>query len=152
MLSPADFIHLPYTHDLTPAGIAYTCRWLVYSPDRTGKPTIQHLRSLVADAAVELAFRRYLAGQEVPYQNLGAAPFSDPNRYDISLGGRRIKFHTSLITQKPTIRQVRKDPASLLHTSVLTPGDSSASEPLAGQDLYLFAFVTALVTANRVDL
>jgi len=89
MVSSSDFIHIPYTTDLTEGGIAYALRSLSYSFDRAGGHPYERLRRLVASAAVELAFRGYLFLQDIPYEVKGATPFADPDRYDVSLCGRR---------------------------------------------------------------
>ena len=61
MISTSDFIHLPYTLDLTKSGIAYAVRSLAYTYNRMGGSPYDRLRRIVAGVAVELAFRRYLA-------------------------------------------------------------------------------------------
>ena len=80
-------IRLPYTPDLTEGGIAYALRTLSNSFERNGRKPYDRLRRVVAEAAVELAFRRYLSQQEIPYEVVGASPFTDPDKYNVSLGG-----------------------------------------------------------------
>jgi len=63
----SDLVHLSYTRDLTEGGIAYALRSLPYTYNRMGGSPYDRLRRTVASAAVELAFRRYLAEQNVPY-------------------------------------------------------------------------------------
>jgi len=89
MLTASDLIHLPYTPDLTEAGIAYVCRSLALARAGLGKPTFNRLRRMVGGTAVELAFRRYLHEQSIPFKVSGNQPFTDPDRYDISLACRR---------------------------------------------------------------
>ncbi|MFO3796597.1 MAG: hypothetical protein ACK8QZ_04840, partial [Anaerolineales bacterium] len=67
MLSPQDFISLPYTPDLTEAGITYACRSLAYTYNRMGIRLFERLRRIVAGIAVELALRRWLHAQGVPF-------------------------------------------------------------------------------------
>src|SRR5688500_3543570 len=88
MISTSDLIHLPYTRDLTEGGIAYAVRSLPYTYNRMGGSPYDRLRRIVAGVAVELAFRRYLSEQDIPFDVKGATPFTDPDHYDVSLGGR----------------------------------------------------------------
>ena len=44
MLTLSDLIHLPYTSDLTEAGITYACRSLAYTYDRMGGSAVERLR------------------------------------------------------------------------------------------------------------
>jgi len=61
MISVSDLLHLPYTRDLTEGGIAYALHSLPYTYNRMGGSPYDRLRRIAAGAAVELAFRRYLA-------------------------------------------------------------------------------------------
>src|SRR5512145_3161542 len=106
-LPVASILRLPYPSDLTRAGITYALRSLAYTYDRMGGSPFMRLRRIVAGKAVELAFRRYLDAQQVPYDNLGATPFTDPDRYDVALGGHRCDVKSFLISRREAIRQVR---------------------------------------------
>ncbi len=79
MITSSDFLHLPYTPDLTEGGIAYAIRSLPYTYDRMGGSPFNRLRRIVAGVAVELAFRRHLSEQDIPYDVKGATPFTDPD-------------------------------------------------------------------------
>lgn len=152
MVQSNDFIKLPYTPDLTEAGIAYACRSLPYTYDRMGGSPVERMRRIVAGKAVELAFRRLLAAESVPHDNLGATPFTDPDRYDIAIGGRRCDIKSFQIFSKARIRRLRRDPSLLLAAQALVPEEQSAASLLDDEDLYVFAFLTALVTARPGDL
>jgi hypothetical protein len=89
MINKNDLLHLSYTPDLTQGGIAYACRSLAYTYDRMGGSPADWLRRIVAGVAVELAMRRYLGEQAVPFDVLGATPFTRPDHYDVALGGHR---------------------------------------------------------------
>src|ERR1041384_1680320 len=89
MITSSDLIRLPYTRDLTEGGIAYALHSLPYIYNRSGGSPYDRLRRVVAGAVVELAFRRYLAEQKIPFEVKEAAPFTERDRYDVSLGGRR---------------------------------------------------------------
>ncbi|MBL7163903.1 MAG: hypothetical protein ISS57_14985 [Anaerolineales bacterium] len=152
MITPADFITIPYTPDMTQGGIAYACKSLPYTYNRMGTSPFKRLRRIVAGVAVELAFRRYLTQENIPHDNLGATPFTDPDRYDISIGGRRCDIKSFLLIHKDQIRKIRENPKQLLDAQALVPADQISSSHLGDDDLYIFAFFTALLTPNRRTL
>ncbi len=152
MLSPADLIHLPYTPDLTEGGIAYALRTLPNRFDHAeGKPYNQ-LRRTVAGAAVELAFRRYLSQQGIPFEIASANPFTNPDQYDVSLGGRRCDVQSFFISHRDQIAQMRSDSSLILNAPALVPSDHHVNDGHADNDLYLFAFLSGLIAASQDDL
>ncbi len=152
MLRASDLIHLPYTPDLTEGGIAYAVRSLHYTYDRMGGSPFDRLRRIVAGVAVELALRRYLTGQAVPFDVKGATPFTDPDRYDVSLGGRRCDLKSFLITHRAQISEIQRNPEIVLAAPALVPLDQHAGSSHADDDLYLFAFLCGLIAASQADL
>lgn len=152
LLTTDDLITLPFGADLTEAGIAYACRSFPFTYDRMGGSPYHRLRRIVLGIAVELAFRRLLAARGVPHDTLGATPFTEPDRYDVALGNRRCDLKSFLISEKGDIRRVRRDPGILLRAAALVPLDQSESGPLGEEDLYVFAFASALVTRQRQEL
>ncbi len=149
MLTEKDFITIPHTPDMTQGGIAYACKSLAYTYNRMGSSPFKRLQRIVAGVAVELAFRRHLAREHIPHDNLGSTPFTDPDRYDISIGGRRCDLKSFLLIHKDQISQIRKNPALLLDAHALVPVDQMASSNLSDEDLYIFVFFTTLLTPNR---
>src|SRR5512145_1817614 len=103
MVSASDLIHLPYTSDLTEGGIAYAVRSLPYTYNRTGGAPYERIRRIVAGIAVELAFRRHLGEHHIPFDVMAAAPFTEPDRYDVSLAGRRCDIKSFLISYREQI-------------------------------------------------
>ncbi|MBE3119809.1 MAG: hypothetical protein IMZ50_13775 [Candidatus Atribacteria bacterium] len=169
MLSTSDLLHLPYTPDLTEGGIAYACRSLTTTYGRMGgsQPrapsgnrdypagtgtNVDRLRRTVAGVAAELAFRRTLSEQSIPFDVLGATPFTHPDRYDVSLGGHRCHLKSFLITRRQQIALIRQDPALVLQAPALVPLDQFAAEDHKPDDLYLFAFLLGVVAATREDV
>ncbi len=152
MLVSSDIIRLSYTPDLTEGGIAYACRSLPHTYDRMGGSSFDRLRRIVAGVAVELAFRRYLAGQNVPFDIKGATPFTDPDRYDVSLGGHRCDLKSFLITHRDQITLLHRDLGPALDAPALVPLDQYARDGQADNDLYLFAFLTGLIAASPDDM
>ncbi len=149
MITTSDFITTPYTPDMAQAGIAYARNSWHYTYDRMSSPPLEQMRRIVAGVAVELAFRRYLAQENIPYDNLGSTPFTDPDRYDIAFGGRRCDIKSFLLIRKKQISQIRKNPGQLTDAQALVPTKQIASSRLGDEDLYVFAFLTALLSPNR---
>lgn len=152
MLTATDFLKLPYTPDLTQSGIDYACRSLNHTYNRMGGTPFSRLRRIVAGVAVELAFRRHLSEHGIPFDVKGATPFTDPDRYDVSLGGHRCDVKSFLITRRPQISAMRRDPGLMLGAPALIPSDQFASEAHSDQDMYVFAFLSGLVAASTEDI
>ncbi len=152
MISPSDLLHLPYTRDLTEAGIVYALRSLPYTYNRMGGSPYDRLRRMVAGVAVELAFRRYLSERNIPFDVKGATPFTDPDRYYVSLGGRRCDIKSFLISYREQITEIKRNPQAVLNAPALVPSDQNAAEGHSDNDLYLFAFLSGLIAASQEDL
>jgi hypothetical protein len=152
MISPSDLIHLPYTRDLTEGGITYALHSLPYLRQRAGSSPYDRLRRVVAGAAVELAFRRYLSEQNIPFNVKSAPPFTDHDRYDVSLGGRRCEIKAFLISHRDQISELRRNPQVVLKAPALVASDQHAGDGHSPRDLYLFAFLPALVATSQDDL
>jgi hypothetical protein len=152
MLTTADLLRLPYTPDLTEGGIAYALRSLNYSFDRAGSSPYDRLRRVVASVAVELAFRRYLSQNNIPFEVKAAAPFTDRERYDVSLGGRRCDLKSYLISHRSQIMEMRRDPSVLLGASALVSADQHAGDGHLRNDIYIFGFLAGLTAASQADL
>jgi len=147
MISINDLIHLPYTPDLTEGGIAYALRSLPHGSSSYGR-----IRRMVAGVAVELAFRRYLSQQNIPYDIKSATPFTEPDKHDVSLGGHRCDIKSFLISHRDQITQMRNDPSAMLNAPALVPSDHHAVDGYSDNDLYLFAFLSGLIAASQNDL
>lgn len=149
MLTPADFVRLPYTPDLTQGGIHYATRSLLYTYNRMGGSPTRRMRRIVVGIAIELAFQRYLRAQNVPFDVLGSTPFTEPDRYDIALGGRKVDVKSFLVPSRRQIRALSRHPERLLEAEALVPCDQVNREHAAPHDLYLFAFLLGLTTTHR---
>ncbi len=152
MITASDLICLPYAPDLTEAGISYACRSLPHTYDRMGGSQFDRLRRIVVGIAVELAFRRYLVQEDIPFGVEGATPFTDPDRYDVSLGGHRCDIKSFLISYREQIRSLHESPAQLLDAPALVPLDQYAGDSHSANDMYVFAFLSGLVAADGADL
>jgi hypothetical protein len=152
MPSPTNLLHLPYTRDLTEGGIAYALRSLPYTYNRAGGSPYDRLRRIVAGVAVELAFRRYLSEKNVPFEVKGATPFTEPDRYDVALGGRRCDIKSFLISYREQIAEMKRNPQVVLKAPALVPSDQNIGEGHSDKDIYLFAFLSGLIAASQEDL
>jgi hypothetical protein len=152
MINSSNILRLAYTPDLTEGGIVYAVRSLPYTYDRMGGSPFNRLRRIVAGVAVELAFRRYLSEKDIPFDVKGATPFTDPDRYDVSLGGHRCDVKSFLITHREQIADMRRNPSIILKAPALVPLDQHAADGHADNDLYLFAFLSGLIAASQDDL
>jgi len=151
MITASDFLRIPYTPDLTEGGIAYANRSLPHTYDRMNSSPFDRLRHIVAGVAVELAFRRYLTQQNIPFDIKGATPFTDPDRYDVSLGGHRCDIKSFLISHRDQITALHADPKLILKAPALVPLDQYSADGHSDNDLYLFAFLTGLIAASPDD-
>ncbi len=152
MISTNDFIKLSYTPDLTEGGIAYATRSLPYTYNRMGGSLYSRLRRIVGGVAVELAFRRYLGEQQVPFDVKGATPFTEPDRYDVALGNHRCDLKTFIISKRNQITSMRHNPAQVLRAPALIPEDQFGAVNHTDNDLYLFAFLLGLTTNSPEDI
>jgi len=152
MISLPDLIHLPYTRDLTDGGIVYALRSLPYVYTRAGGSVYDRLRRTIASVAVELAFRRYLDEQNIPFDVIRGWPFTDPNQYDVSLGGRRCDIKSFLISYRNQIEQIKRNQQVVLNAPALVPSDQNVAEGRSDKDIYLFAFLSGLIAASQSDL
>ncbi len=149
---PPAILRLPYDATLTRAGIEYAKKSLHYTYNRMRLGAGARLRKIVAGVAVELAFRRWLDAEAVPFDVLGATPFTERDRYDLRLGGRRCDLKSFLVSDKAQITALRRDPTLLYAAEALVPEDQFHSPYLEEQDVYLFGFLAGLETRGAEAL
>ena len=152
MLNPSEFISLPCSPDLVGSGIACACRSLALPGQRDGSSLYNRLRLLVAEVVVELAFRRHLNESGVPFGIFGAAPFTDPDHFDVSLGGHRCTLKTSLVSRREDISLLRHDPTGLLTAPALFPLEEFSTSEGNPDDIQVFAFLLGLITTSHHEL
>ena len=151
MLS-SSLLRLPYDPSLTLAGIEYAKKSLHYTYNRMHLSEAARLRKIVAGVAVELAFRRWLDANGVAYDLLGATGFTEKDKYDLRLGGRRCDLKSFLISNREKITALRRDPAWLLEAAALVPEDQFEGPSLSENDFYLFGFLAGLETRHSAEL
>lgn len=152
MIASSDLLHLPYTRDLTEGGIAYALHSLPYIYNRMGGSAYDRLRRVVASAAVELAFRRYLSEQNISFDIKNAMPFTEHERHDVLLGGCRCEIKSFLISHRDQISQVKQNPQSVLRAPALVASDEHAGDSHSHNDIYLFALLFGLIAGTQSDL
>ena len=152
MINSSNFIHLQYTPDLTEGGIAYALRSLLYSIDDTSENLYDRLRRLVAEAAVELAFRRHLSQQAVPFDVTSAMPFTDPGKFFVELGRHRCDIKSFLVSHRDQISEMHRNPNVILNAPALVLSDHHMIDGHTDNDLYLFAFLSGVIAASQDDL
>jgi hypothetical protein len=152
MIKVNDLIHLSYTPDLTEGGITYACRSLAHSYNRPMSSSYDRLTRLTTGVAVELAFRRYLSLQNVPFDVKSAEPFTDPDRYDVTLGGHRCDLKSFLISYRSQISKLRTDLSLVFNAPALVPFDQYSTDGQTANDIYIFAFLIGLIATSPVDV
>jgi hypothetical protein len=109
------------------------------------------MRRMIAGIAAELAFRRYLAQKDIPFEVVNAPPFTDHNRHDVLLNGQRCDLKSFLISDRKQMMDIRRDPALMLSAPALVPSDIDAAEGHAPSDWYIFTFIAGLVAVTADD-
>lgn len=85
----ADFPLLPFTPDLTETSVTEVVIALAHPSRQLFLESYDDMRLRVADNIASLALRRYLVREGIPHQAAPAISFSEADRYDIAIGGRR---------------------------------------------------------------
>jgi hypothetical protein len=152
MITTSDFIRIPYARDLTQSGIDYALRALPSIYDRMSGSLYSRLRRIVGGTAVELAFRRYLGEQGIRFDVKESKPFTEPDQYDVSLGGHRCDIKNFLTSKRNQISAVRRDLSLILRAPALIPSDTFVSEAYSDQDIYIFSFLIGLTTNSPDDI
>ncbi len=152
MLSPSALLHLPYDPSLTLGGIEYAKKSLHYTYNRMHLGVAARLRKIVVGVAVELAFQHWLDANAVPYDRLGLTAFTQKDKYDLALGGRRCDLKSFLISDQRKITALRQNPAALLAASALVPDDQFRADSLSENDFYLFGFLLGRETRRREEM
>jgi len=150
-VSAADIVALPFDNQYALAGVQYARDSLHYTYNRMDLTTAARLRKIVAGVAFEMAFRRWLETYDVSYNLLGATHFTERDRYDLVLGGRRCDLKSFLLRNKQIIRTVSNNPGWLLDAVALVPVDQIKSTHLGPKDIYIFGFITGLEARSLAD-
>jgi hypothetical protein len=151
MPTPNDILQLPCPEDVIQTGTTFVTRSLVHPGGQQVNLAFDYLRRRVVDKAVELAFRRLLMEEDIPHQLIDSVTFSQPDTYDVAFGGRRCVLAGMSISHREEINQIQNDLGILAEGKVYLP-ESRRSGIHRDVDLYIFAFLTGLVTRSRQAL
>lgn len=146
-MSDKEYIQIECSEDLIEAGITYITRHL----GQLEAPDYDHLRQVVVDKIVELAFRRLLTDRDVPHQAQPSTSFTQRDHFDLTIGGRRCSLISRLMRKKEDIAQIHKNPNLLDQEQIFHSVQEFGTKPHE-EDLYIFAFLTGLVTRSQQDL
>jgi len=144
-------IQIEYTQELTEAGVREVARSLAFPARFPHLDHFDQMRQRVGDNIVSLAFRRYLVQQSIPHQLVESASFTEPDQLDVSFGGRRCVPFAQLICQRDLIQQMHQNSHNLLEGEVYLPEGGTAAV-YRDVDIYLFVYLTALVTHSRDEI
>jgi hypothetical protein len=150
MISAEDFVHLPFTTDLSEAGIVHLCRSL---PRLGGSTRIsgQSLRRSIAATSAQLALRRYLATQGVAFGVSAPSMFAQHEAPNLKIGRQTWALKSFFISSEAQIEALAESPALALLAPALVPSDRFAAEELRAEDVFVFALANATVSDPRPD-
>lgn len=151
MLVGSDLIYLPYDPQFSIAGVQYARDSLHYTHNRMHLHPAERLRKIAAGIGFEMAVRRWLEGEGIPYERLGATAFTEPDKFDLALGGRRCDLKSFLLYNKAKITALHQDASWLLDAQALIPVEQFESARLEENDLYLFGFMTGLEARHSAE-
>ena len=152
MLTEADFLHLPFTPDLNDAGAAMGLGTSSSDAAASDDSWYDSLQRTVARVAVELALRRHLTQNRIPFKVRGGLPFAEPRQFDVTLGGHRCDIVVELITDRAGVAALRRHPALLLDQPAAAPSAGTASAGNLGGDVIIFAWCLGLLARTGRDL
>ena len=145
MVEAVDFISIPYTPDLSQAGIRRACQQLALERLPKDEDPLEGLIQCQYQTALKLAFLRYLQENEVPFERQATAPLTAPEDMELVVGGRRVVLRNFPITSKNQIRRLLGDPEFILDGWARLPMEHSVVDARRADDVYVFAFIAALV-------
>jgi hypothetical protein len=150
MISAEDFVHLPFSSDLSEAGIVHMCRSL---PRLGGGTRISghSLRRSIAATSAQLSLRRYLAAQGLAFGVGAPSTFAQHEAPNLKIGRRTWALKSFLISSESQIGALGENPALALLAPALVPSDRFAAEEMRGEDVFVFALVNATVATTRPE-
>ncbi len=151
MPTASDFIRIPFTPELTQAGITCALRSQKLFINHESQSPYDLLQQSIFQASAELALRRYLVAEKIPHNSIDIHPLSKPEKYEISIGGRYCSIQVYPLIHKKSIRRLIHAPEEWLSLPVFIPRKELIREPISHYDLLIFAFTIAL-TARKGSL
>jgi hypothetical protein len=152
MISTGDIVKIAYSADLTDAGLIYVRHVLSIQPLRRDRGLIENLRRLVSATATELAFRRYLAAERIPFGAAAGRQFSESDHYDVVLDGHRCDVRSFLISHSADVDALGRDASLALEAPALVPIERHMADGQSLADIYVFGLVAASPNAHTVGV
>jgi hypothetical protein len=149
MLKPSDLLTRRLPLEMMHAAVCLALRGITLSSTNNFQNEIAFSIQRVVDYTSLLAFRRCLSDRKLSYSSWQSSPFTDPDRQNLILGGRRCIIDTELVRKKEDIRALRKNPEKILEKAVCFP---ESPENIWEEDLLLFAFMSGLLARNPSDI
>lgn len=150
MISGEDIVHLPFTDDLSEAGIVHLCRNMSRM-EGSSRITGHSMRRSIAATCAHLALRRYLALQGLAFEGRAPSDYLQHEAPNVKVGPRTWAPKTFFISRPSQIDALAENPAIALQAAALVPSDRFAAEDLRGDDAYVFALVTAALASPRAE-
>ncbi|OGO25303.1 MAG: hypothetical protein A2Y54_06645 [Chloroflexi bacterium RBG_16_51_16] len=133
MITSEDYVYLPFTPDLTRGSLSHAIHLLPYIHEQTADEVYEKFQHLAEATAVELALRRFLSQQNIPYVVQKSLNFAHHDQYDIFIAGRRLMLQAL---------QFEDDlPVDLLSTQVILPSEQHRTIEPSSRNVYLFALI-----------
>ncbi len=133
MITVEDYIYLPFTPDLIRGSLSHAIHLLPYIHTQFADEVYQKFQHLAEATAVELALRRFLSQQNIPFVVQKSLSFAHHDQYDIFMAGRRLMLQ---------VLQFENDlPLDLLSTQVILPSEHHRTIEPSGRNMYLFAVI-----------
>jgi hypothetical protein len=152
MLPSSHLVSIPYTSDLTSAGVAFACQALGRLPPQPTNDLFSRLQTLVVDSTIQVAIQRFLSENGVDFLLQHPSPFADPLRLDISIGGRRCNLIHRLISHRSKISQIKNNLDCLMDLPFILPVSEYFNEHGNQTDIFLYSFVLGLVANRLADI
>ena len=147
-----DWMPWPIDSSLTMAGVAYACQTLSRQISLNKSPNLRQIRSIVPQISTELAVRRWLDKERLPYILHEEQPFTNPARPSIFLGGRRVEVHGIYLSSHRQIPGDFHNPDNPLPIEIKLPEKLGSSTCATVNDLFIFAIYMGLATHTSCDL
>jgi hypothetical protein len=151
-MNPSDFLFIPFTPELTKAGIASTCRSFSGLSIKSNEGIFFILRREVASIAAKLAFHRLIEACNVAHQRVILKPFTNPDEPDISISGRRVECINFLITKTKSIERIIRMPESFLQAPMIVNLPWADLQLFQDEDLLFFSISLGMTTAHLSEL
>jgi hypothetical protein len=109
------------------------------------------MRRSIAATSAQLALRRYLALQGLPFGVSAPSTFAQHEAPNLKIGRRTWALKSFLISSQSQVEALAENPAFALQAPALVPSDRFAAEELRGDDVFVFALVNATFANPRPD-